>query len=215
MADGWCTKNGLCEDPRGGTLPAPGRVMRVVAFFFALAPLALSSLCFAEEGDSIGPRLGIAVGGVIGLARNWPGGDDPLTFGRGRPAGRVGPQVDAAALNPTLQLDLGVRFNLHVGAFIRGEAGTSGLASQAAAYAIVEWTPAPRWSLGTGIGWDGMVIWQGTAWSAVSIPLVAGFDVAPLNRGALRIGLEAAAGLDPSTSTVGWHAALTFGWALN
>ena len=91
----------------------------LVAFFFALAPLALSSLCFAEEGDSIGPRLGIAVGGVMGLAGNWPGGDDPLTFGRGRPAGMVGPQVDAAALNPTLQLDLGVRFNRHVGAFIR------------------------------------------------------------------------------------------------
>jgi hypothetical protein len=94
-------------------------VVLLVAFFFALAPLALSSLCFAEEGDSIGPRLGIAVGGVMGLAGNWPGGDDPLTFGRGRPAGMVGPQVDAAALNPTLQLDLGVRFNRHVGAFIR------------------------------------------------------------------------------------------------
>jgi hypothetical protein len=60
-----------------------------------------------------------------------------------------------------------------------------------------------------------MATWQGTGWSAVSIPLIAGVDVTRWNRSELRIGFEVAPGLDPSTSTVGWHAALTFGWVLN
>jgi hypothetical protein len=183
---------------------------------FAFAGLlAVSSPCFAAEADPFGPHLGVALGGVIGLARNWPGGDDPFAFGRASPSGMKGPEVNAAALNPTLHVDLGVRINRYFSIYARGEAGTIILASQAAAYGIFEWTPVPRLSLGTGIGWDGMAVWQGTGWSAVSIPLIAGFDVTRWNRSALRIGLEVAPGLDPSTSTYGWHAAITFGWVLN
>jgi hypothetical protein len=190
--------------------------MRSAASLFAVAGLlALSSPCFAEEGDSLAPHVGVALGGVIGLARNWPGGDNPFAWGRGAPSGTKGPEVDAGALNPTLHVDLGVRLNGDFSVYARGEVGTIILASQAAAYGIFEWTPAPGLHLGTGIGWDGMATWQETGWSAVSIPLIAGVDVTHWNRSALRIGLEVAPGLDPSTSTVGWHAALTFGWVLN
>jgi hypothetical protein len=215
--EGWRTKNGCLAEVQGlAPFLLRQRNMKAAALFFAVVGLvALSSPCFAAEGDSFGPRVGVALGGVIGLARNRPGGDNPLTFGRGSQPGTSGAEVDAGALNPTLHLDLGVRINPYVSAYARGEAGTIILASQAAAYGIVEWTPMPRLSLGTGIGADFMVVSGGSGWSAVSIPLIVGVDVNSWNRSVLRIGLEVAAGLQPSTSTYGWHAALTFGWVLN
>jgi hypothetical protein len=170
---------------------------RPASLLAAAGLLALSSPSFAAEEDPSGLHVGVALGGVYGLARNSR------------------PVVDAGALNPTLHVDLGARINQYVSVYARGEAGTIILASQAAAYGIAEWTPVPPLHLGTGIGWDGMATWGGTGWSGPSIPLLAGFDVTHWDRSALRIGAEVAPGLEPSTSTWGWHAALTFGWVLN
>ena len=179
--------------------------MRTAAFLSCVVVLgALPSPCLGAEGDSIGPRLGFALGGVFGLARSE--------------------RVEAGALNPILQVDLGVKIDRHVSVYALGEAGTIILATQAAAYAVVEWAPIPRLFLGTGIGGDTMVEGGGGsckttcpdgAWSGFSIPLIAGFDVARLPRGALRLDLEAAEGIDSRTSTYGWHTAFTFGWALD
>jgi hypothetical protein len=179
--------------------------MRALATFVAaIGLMAVSSSGFAEEGDSFGPHIGVALGGLVGLAQsNWGWGGAPQTTHL------------TGALDPTLTLDLGVRINRYVSVYARGEFGTIVVAGQAAAYAIAEWTPVPRVSLGTGIGADAMAAWGDGAWSGVSIPLIAGFDVARWNRNALRIGLETAGGLDPSTSFYGWHAAVTFGWVLN
>ncbi len=176
--------------------------MRAVASSVAVtALLAISSPCLADEGDPFGPHIGIALGGLVGLAESNTG------FPRATHL--------TGALNPTLQLDLGVRINRNVSVYARGEVGTIVLAGQAAAYAIAEWTPVPRVSLGTGIGADAMAAWGDGPWSGVSIPLILGLDVTRWNRSALRLGLEAAGGLDPSTSFYGWHAALTCGWVLN
>ncbi len=175
--------------------------MRALAIVAAIGLMAVSSSGFAEEGDSFGPHVGGALGGLVGLAQSNTGAQRTLHL--------------TGALDPTLQLDLGVRINRYVSVYARGEFGTIVLAGQAAAYAIAEWTPIPRLSLGTGIGVDAMAAWGDGPWSGVSIPLILGFDVARWNRNALRIGLEAAGGLDPSTSFCGGHAALTFGWVLN
>jgi hypothetical protein len=48
----------------------------------------------------------------------------------------------------------------------------------------------------------------------VSIPLLVGIDVWRRDHHALRVGFEWAGGDEPSTGTLGWHTALTFGWAL-
>jgi hypothetical protein len=176
--------------------------MRAVASFVAATRLlAISSPCLADEGDPLGPHIGVALGGLAGLAESNTCGLRYTHL--------------TGALNPILTLDLGVRINRYVSVYARGELGTILLGGQAAAYAIAEWSPVPRLSLGTGIGADAMAAWGDGAWSGASIPLIAGFDVARWNRNALRIGLESAGGIDPSTSLYGWHAALTFGWVLN
>jgi hypothetical protein len=131
--------------------------------------------------------------------------------------------VAAGALNPTLHFDIGWRIDRRASVYARGEIGGIILANQAALYALGEWTPVGSLSFASGIGWDGMASYAQNdgchicrnTWSAVSIPLVVGVDVAHWNRSALRIGFEAAAGFDPSTTTLGWHAAVTFGWVLN
>jgi hypothetical protein len=192
-----------------------GRAVRVAALFVTFVSLVASSTpCLAEEEDHAAPHIGVALGAAMGIANNGPSGESPVAFGRPLPPAK-GPFINAGALNPTLQLDLGVRINRYVSVYARGEAGTVILASQAAAYGIVEWTPVPRVSLGTGIGADAMAFYSWSGWSGVSVPLIAGVDVTSWNRSALRIALEGAAGLQPSTSTYGWHAALTFGWVLN
>ncbi|MGH7437665.1 MAG: hypothetical protein ACRENE_18460, partial [Polyangiaceae bacterium] len=180
--------------------------MRAAAFLFCVAALgALPSPCLAAEGDSIAPRLGFALGGLYGQARNEP-------------------RVEAYTLDPILQVELGVKFDRHLGVYALGEAGTIIFAAQAAAYAVVEWTPFPVLALGTGIGGDAMAGGGGGScestcpdggFAGFSIPLIVGIDVARLPRGALRLDLEAAGGFDHRTSTYGWHTAFTFGWVMD
>jgi hypothetical protein len=157
-----------------------------------------------ESADVLRPRLGAALGGAFGLAPRGPA-SNPDT---------------AVALNPTLQLDLGLQISPRAGVYFHGEIGTIFLASQAAVYVVGEWSPVGWLSFGTGVGWDGMADWCGDCssaaprWSAVSIPLLVGIDVWRRDHHALRVGFEWAGGDEPSTGTLGWHTALTFGWAL-
>jgi hypothetical protein len=132
-------------------------------------------------------------------------------------------QVYAAALNPTLHLDLGWRIDRRASVYARGEIGGIVLFNQAALYAVVQWNPVRSLSLASGIGWDGMIRYAQddgcvicrNAWSAVSIPIIVGVDVAHWDRSAWRVEIEAAGGFDPSTATYGGHTAVTFGWVLN
>jgi hypothetical protein len=166
-----------------------------------------ASTSFAAESDAAGPHVGVAVGAVGGIARS----------------DSASAQVTAVALNPTLHVDLGWRIDQRASIYVRGEIGGVILFNQAALYALGEWTPAGSWSFASGIGWDGMASYAmndgchicSNTWSAVSIPLIAGVDVTRWNRSALRVGFEAAPGFDPSTATLGWHAAVTFGWVLD
>ncbi len=200
---------------RVGTLSAQLPSVRATAFVFCVVALgALPAPCLGAEGDpgSIGPRLGFSLGGAYGQANGVAHG-----WADGR-------QVEVTALSPILQLDLGITIGRHFSVYALGEAGTIIFATQAAAYAVVEWSPLPRLFLGTGIGGDTLgeadfASCEGTCpetlWSAYAVPLIAGIDVARLPRGALRLDLEAAAGIDPRTSVFGWHTAFTFGWALD
>ena len=104
--------------------------------------------------------------------------------------------------------------------------------SQAAGYAVAEWTPK-RWiSLGTGLGYEMLAppagcngpetgpCPEGPHWFGLSVPLIAGFNLLEsddpnrVRRTALRIGIEGAGGVDLSTGAIGWHAALSLGLAL-
>jgi hypothetical protein len=181
--------------------------VRATAFVLCVVGLgALPSPCLGAEGDPapIGPRLGFALGAAYGEAH--------------------GGRVDATPLSPILQLDLGITIGKHFSVYALGEAGTLIFTVQAAAYAVVEWSPIPRLFLGTGIGGDTLIdasfascrsTCPDTSWAGYSVPLIAGIDVARLPRGALRLDLEAAGGIDPRTSVFGWHTAFTFGWALD
>jgi hypothetical protein len=158
----------------------------------------------AESADSYRLRLGVALGGAVGLARHYPA---------------TGLAVEAGALNPTVHLDLGLQISPNVSVYAHGEFGTIVLANQAAAYLIGEWSPRRWYAIGAGVGWDGMATWcpdcnERSTWSGVSIPVLVGFDVWQKDHHALRIGAEVAGGFEPETATFGWHGAVTFGWAL-
>jgi hypothetical protein len=107
--------------------------------------------------------------------------------------------------------------------------------SQIEAYAIAEWTPRPWISLGTGAGVDhmssGYVVNPGCGttgsgacsspradWTGVSVPLLIGFNFGCPHperprHSALRLGLEGAGGVEPSTGINGWHTGVAFGGA--
>jgi hypothetical protein len=173
----------------------------------SLSLLWVPSTSLAQQSDAAGAHVGVALGGVAGIAHS-----DSATA-----------QVDAAALNPTIHLDLGWRIDRRASVYARGEVGGIVLANQAAVYAVGQWTPVDWLSLASGIGWDAMVSYAQNdgcvicrnTWSAVSIPLIVGVDVAHWDRSAWRFGFEGAGGFDPSTATYGWHTAVTFGWVLN
>lgn len=143
-------------------------------------------------------------------------------------------QVSAGSLAPELQLDLGIQINRHGALYLRGAVGSVFLLNHASGYLIGEWTPLRWLSLGTGVGADGMaIIWMGGAdpkpgetafhnnWTAVSVPLVIGFQFigeddwnSPKAKPALRIGLEVAAGVEPTTGVAGWHAGVSISFVL-
>jgi hypothetical protein len=165
-----------------------------------------------------GPRFRLGAGGAV-------------LFGSANGASRDGKQVSAGSLAPALQLDLGIQINRHGALYLRGEGGTVALLSQATGYLVGEWTPVRWLSVGTGVGLDGMaMMWIGGCegdrcirnhWWGVSVPLIVGFQFisekdwdAPGAKPALRIGLEGAAGVEPSTGVVGWHAGLSISFVL-
>jgi hypothetical protein len=156
-----------------------------------------------ESADPLRPRLGAALGWVYGVAPRGPASNSDT----------------AVAFNPTIQVDLGLQISPRAGVYLHGEIGTIILANQAAVYVVGEWSPVGWLSFGTGVGWDGMADWCGDCnaapgWSAVSIPVLVGIDVWRRDHHALRVGFEWAGEDEPSTGTLGWHTALTFGWAL-
>jgi len=154
-------------------------------------------------GES-GPRLRFGVGGT-------------LSVGVG-----IGPQASAVELNPGLLIDVGLQINGALAVYLRGEGGTVLLMNHADAYAVAEWTPVDWLSLGTGMGVDaiqGSVDLGGNTWIGASIPLVVGFNIGgragdDVPRRVFRIGLEFAAGVQPSDGSFGYHGGLGFGWTL-
>jgi hypothetical protein len=136
---------------------------------------------------------------------------------------------------PGLTVDVGVQLGDRVAVYVRAQAtgfGSPGspFVSQAAWYAVAEWTPHRWLSLGTGVGYEmlappaqnngpGPVRDDGPHWSGLSVPLIVGFnlfesgDPNRVRRTALRVGLEGAGGVDPSTDAFGWHVALGLGIA--
>jgi hypothetical protein len=166
------------------------------------------SLAHADERF----HAGISIGGVAGVASSNV--------------------TDAAAFNPTLHVDLGVRLDPQTAIYARGEIGTIIFASQAAAYLVGEWRPLGWLSLGTGVGVDAMAVarfdeastmpvaggaWPQTnsSWVGLSVPGIVGFTIGHRDGHALRIDLEAAAGYEPSTGTYGYHGSVSIGWSLN
>jgi hypothetical protein len=185
----------LCHRP--AVSPRPG----VFPVVLAVALLGAGRAGAQEGADPIHVRLGVAVGGVVGFAR-----DDTS-----------GQSVSVGSLGPALHLDLGAQLTRQAAVYLHGEVATSGITREAAGYLVGEWTPLRWLSLGTGVGVDAMSDFCGCGepeqWSAVSIPVLVGLDVWRRDRHALRIGLEWAGGDERSTRTFGWHTALTFGWA--
>lgn len=139
--------------------------------------------------------------------------------------------VDTGVFAPGITLDLGVQINRSLAVYARASGATILLMSQASVYGVVEYSPADWISLGTGLGWDGMVSNLGAdssccisseptyrkRFSAVSMPAIVGFNVGRRSAvsGALRafrVGLEGALGIEPDSGAMGWHAALSFGY---
>jgi hypothetical protein len=94
--------------------------------------------------------------------------------------------------------------------------------NQCAVYAIAEWTPVDWFSIGTGFGVDGlaMLVFDANgSWSGYSIPLSLGFNIGrrPADRtmrSVFRIGVEGAVGFASDNGGAGWHASVTFGYAV-
>jgi hypothetical protein len=131
-------------------------------------------------------------------------------------------------------VDAGVQAGDLVAFYLRVQASDFGhppFASEAASYAIAEWTPRDWASLGTGLGYE-MLAPPPTCngigpcgsdyphWSGLSVPVLVGFnlfasgDPSRIRRVALRIGLEGAAGVSLLTEAIGWHMGLNLGLAL-
>ena len=132
-------------------------------------------------------------------------------------------RVDTGALVPTLVVNLGVQFGDKAAVYAHVEGGSLLFMNQGGAYLVGEWTPDRQVSLGTGLGYESMNNESccgsdsvRNEWSALSVPLLINFKLgAPppekARRADLRLGLEAAAGLEPSTGTLGGHWGIAFG----
>jgi hypothetical protein len=135
-------------------------------------------------------------------------------------------RVSAAAVVPTLVVDLGVQLGDRWALFGHATGGSALAWNLGGAYLVGEWTPL-RWiSVGTGVGYASWNSWnlcgcdaQRSEWSGISVPLLIGFNLgggrreAATRRAALRLGLEGVGGYDASTETAGWHGGLAFGGA--
>jgi hypothetical protein len=131
-------------------------------------------------------------------------------------------------------VDLGVELGDAAAVYVRGEGsgfGAPPFASDAAVYLVGEWTPRHWLSVASGLGYELMAppaMCNGFGgcgtdyphWTGLSVPLILVFNVLQVrlpdgvHRAAVRIGLEGAAGLSPSTDAYDWHATATLGVAL-
>lgn len=170
------------------------RLCLAVLLLFAFISAAASAFA-----DPVRLHAAAGLGGVVGFAN--------------------GAGVQAGALNPTLVGDLGASLGPAASVYLRGEVGTDIMGSQAAAYAVAEWLPIERLSLGTGVGVDGMAEYSpdshmDNGWWGVSVPLIVGIGLVPTSDGTLRLGLEGAVGMS-SAKVFGWHASTTLEWVWN
>ncbi len=137
--------------------------------------------------------------------------------------------VDSFALGPGLAIDLGAQFGDHAAVYARAEVSTIfPFTLGAAGYVVAEWTPARRFSVGSGLGFDTMLRYcqgcrppydRNPSWTGVSFPLLLALNLGRMvsptraTRRALRLGIEGAGGYEAATNTVGWHSTLSVGVA--
>jgi hypothetical protein len=172
-------------------------------------------------------RFDVAANLTLGFA-----GPPPNPVGGSYPSSLTG-----IVAGPGLQVDVGAQLGDRVAVYARAQAigfgpPVSPFVSQAAGYAVADWTPR-RWiSLGTGLGYEMLAppagcngtgtagCPEGPHWFGLSVPLIVGFNLLEsgdpnrVRRTALRIGIDGAGGVDLSTGAIGWHAALSLGLAL-
>ena len=134
-----------------------------------------------------------------------------------------------------LTLDLGVQWGDHLATYARVGASTTLVSSVGSAYLMTEWTPVRHFSIGTGIGWDGLINFPygENGWRGISVPIslawnLGKIDATTAHRSVFRIGVEGAIGWGPTWGVwvpdargvwvleargVGVHLAYTVGWA--
>ncbi len=135
--------------------------------------------------------------------------------------------VSASNVGPGLVLDLGVQLGDRAAVYLHSEASSLVITNQFASYAIGEWTPVNWFSIGSGLGLDSLVELLGcyppgcsrTSWAGVSVPLLLGFNIGHRpstleRRSVLRIGLEGAVGIEPSSAILGWHTTASLGFTM-
>ena len=195
-------------------------VHRAFATFASLASFLIVSTASAAEPVDDGARVRFGIYG--GVTAGYASG----TYTDGA--------VSTGVLAPHLNMEFGVQTSRHFGLFLRGEAATVLLLSQAALYAVAEYTPVPILSVGVGAGFDGMQLFWADGcesddgasgcirnrnnWSAVSVPLSVALNFSDSKsfesggrRVPTRLQLEVAPGVEPTTGVFGGHAALSLG----
>lgn len=141
--------------------------------------------------------------------------------------------VNASSFGPGLTLDLGVQVNAQLAVYAHASASSMVVVNQASLFGVIEYSPTPAISFGTGIGWSGIarifgdevnagccasdVVWTRGTWGGVAIPAILGINIArggaaEGRRRATRLGLEGSVGVDPASGVVGWQAGVSIGY---
>lgn len=187
-----------------------GRRFSRLSLFLVL--FFLSSFAQAQESidsESGRLRLGLAGGFVVAAGSGYTDQGS----------------VSAGTFTPNLVFDVGVQANRQLAVYAHLMAGTLLLTSHGAAHAIVEYTPLPWLSLGTGVGYEAYYLFVGcgcsnNAWQGFSVPLIAGFNIgggdawnARERRTVFRINAEGSAGVDANYGVWGGRGTVSFGAA--
>lgn len=131
-------------------------------------------------------------------------------------------------------LDLGVQLNDRIALFAHGSVGAGSLSNRASTYAVIELTPVDLVSIGTGLGWDHYVFdHEGRCfaeaidpvtlscshhvWNGMSVPLIVSLNLGGrgnehARRHGLRLSVEGAFGVNPSTGDDAWRASVALGY---
>lgn len=187
--------------------------MKTIHTLSLLAALSVPSVSSAQGlFDEVDTRLryGLSLGGT--LSRSLRSGEGTDT-------------VDVS-------LDLGVQLNDRAAVFARGSAGWLFQSHRASATVMLEFTPIAQVSFAAGLGWDHFVdaaeancarvdanafTCGHRVWNGASVPLTVNLNF--LTRGdgvarrrGVRLTLEGALGVDPSTGEVAGHAGVSVGY---